>query len=287
MTAPTSSPLASPLSPRRSATSRWWLYPILTVAVLLTVLPFAWMLLYSFLPEEVIRGGLDGLLPLTLTGENFARLLDLGFPRYFLNSALVAVVVTLGNIVFASMVGYALAKLTFRGRDLVFGLVLGMLMIPTIVTFIPLFVLTSRLGLVNSYPGLILPYLVTPIGIFLMRQFIDGIPDELLQAARIDGAGEMRIFFGVVLPLSTPALATLSILTFLSSWNNFLWPLVVAQSDDYYTLPVALALYSTGTQGTNYGLLMAGAVAVIVPILILFVVLQRHFTQGVATTGLK
>nr|WP_157603121.1 carbohydrate ABC transporter permease [Rathayibacter sp. Leaf299] len=245
------------------------------------------MLLYSFLPEEVIRGGLDGLLPLTLTGENFARLLDLGFPRYFLNSALVAVVVTLGNIVFASMVGYALAKLTFRGRDLVFGLVLGMLMIPTIVTFIPLFVLTSRLGLVNSYPGLILPYLVTPIGIFLMRQFIDGIPDELLQAARIDGAGEMRIFFGVVLPLSTPALATLSILTFLSSWNNFLWPLVVAQSDDYYTLPVALALYSTGTQGTNYGLLMAGAVAVIVPILILFVVLQRHFTQGVATTGLK
>jgi multiple sugar transport system permease protein len=160
-------------------------------------------------------------------------------------------------------------------------------MIPGMVTFVPLFVLVSNIGLVNTYPGLILPYLAGPFGVFLMRQYIAGLPDELIDAARVDGAGELRIFRSVIMPLCGPALATLGILTFLASWNNFLWPLVVATSEDKYTLPVALALYSVGQNNTRYGLLMAGAVVVVLPVLALFVALQRHFVQGIAMTGIK
>jgi multiple sugar transport system permease protein len=152
---------------------------------------------------------------------------------------------------------------------------------------VPLFVLVANAGLVNTLPGLFLPFLVSPFGVFLMRQFILGLPRDLLDAGRVDGAGELRIFWKIILPLCGPALATLGILTFLGSWNNFLWPLVVAQSEDKYTLPVALALYSTGQNSTNYGLLLAGATVVIVPILVVFLIFQKRFIEGIATTGLK
>nr|WP_276610682.1 carbohydrate ABC transporter permease [Kineococcus siccus] len=185
------------------------------------------------------------------------------------------------------MVGYALAKMEFAGKRVLLALVLGMLMIPSTVTFIPLFVTVSRLGLVNSYGGLILPFLANAIGVFLMRQFMSDIPDSLIEAARIDGAGEFRIFSRIVLPLCGPALATLAILTFLFSWNNFLWPLVVAQNEDRFTLPVAISLYSTGQNASNYGLLLAGAVLVVTPIVLLFLALQRYFIQGIASTGIK
>jgi multiple sugar transport system permease protein len=185
------------------------------------------------------------------------------------------------------MVGYALAKMEFPGKKTLFGLVMVTLMVPGVVTFVPLFVMVSKLGLVNTFPGLILPFLTAPIGVFLMRQFMLGIPDPLLEAARLDGAGEWRIFTRIVMPLCGPPLATLGILTFLSSWNNFLWPLVAAQTEEMYTLPVALSLYSTGQNATDYGLLLAGSVLVITPILLLFVFLQRWFIRGVATTGLK
>jgi multiple sugar transport system permease protein len=160
-------------------------------------------------------------------------------------------------------------------------------MVPGVVTFVPLFVLVSNLGMTNSFPGLIFPFLAGPFGVFLMRQFIQGLPDELIQAARIDGAGEWRIFLGIILPLCRPALATLGILTFLTSWNNFLWPLVVAQSEERYTLPVALAIFAIGENRSNYGLLLAGSVVCIVPVLAVFLILQRHFVRGIATTGIK
>jgi multiple sugar transport system permease protein len=155
------------------------------------------------------------------------------------------------------------------------------------VTFVPQFVLVSNAGLVNTYAGLILPFLATPFGVFLMRQYLLSIPDDLIEAARVDGAGEFRIFARIVLPLCGPALATLGILTFLSSWNNFLWPLVVATTEDTYTLPVALALYSVGQNRIEFGLVLAGAVVVLLPVLVVFVLLQRHFLRGIATTGLK
>jgi multiple sugar transport system permease protein len=212
---------------------------------------------------------------------------ELHIGQFFTNSLVVALFTVLGNLVFCSMVGYALAKMTFPGKRVLFALVMVTLMVPGVVTFVPLFVMVSRLGLVNTYPGLILPFLVSPLGVFLMRQFMMGIPDSLLEAARIDGAGELRTFARIVMPLCGPPLATLGILTFLGSWNNFLWPLVAAQSEEKYTLPVALALFSTGQNATDYGLLLAGAVLVIAPIVVLFVALQRYFVQGVAGTGIK
>jgi multiple sugar transport system permease protein len=287
--APATTPAAEPAEPtgprRRRAT---WVYLVLAVGLVVMLAPFLWMLLGSFKPEAELQRVPPTWWPETPSLGNYRQLFDrLDFPRFFANSVLVAVAVTAGNLVFCSMVGYALAKLDFAGKRLLFGLVLAMLMVPGVVTFVPLFVLVSNLGLVNTYPGLILPFLVTPLGVFLMRQFISGLPDELIEAARIDGAGEWRIFSRVIVPLCGPALATLSILTFLSSWNNFLWPLVVAQSEDKYTLPVALALYSIGQNATRYGLLLAGSVVVILPVIALFVALQRYFVQGIATTGIK
>ncbi|GAA3656520.1 carbohydrate ABC transporter permease [Microbacterium marinilacus] len=281
-------PTARPARRRRTERPRWWLYVVLALGLIAMVMPFVWMILGSFKTDAEIRQHPTGFWPLEPTLDNYAQLFGrLDFATFFLNSTVVAVCVTLGNIVFSSMVGYALAKLEFRGKRLLFALVLATLMVPGVVTFVPLFVLTANLGLVNSYPGLILPFLITPLGVFLMRQFMLGLPDELIEAARIDGASEWRIFLRVIMPLCGPAVATLTILTFLSSWNNFLWPLVVATSEDRYTLPVALALYSVGQNAAQYGLMMAGAVIVVVPVLVVFVLLQRHFIQGIALTGIK
>jgi multiple sugar transport system permease protein len=280
----------APPAPRREVGRRpsWLLYVVLTVGLLVMILPFVWMLLSSVKPEAEVRQVPPTLLPETYTLENYEELFErLNFPVYFFNSTLVAVVVTLGNLIFCSMLGYALAKLEFRGKRIIFLLVLGTLMVPGIATLVPLFVLVTNLGLANTYPGLFLPFLVGPLGVFLMRQYFLGLPDELIQAARVDGANELRVFWNVMLPLTGPALATLAILTFLTNWNNFLWPLVVAQTEDKYTLPVALALYSIGQQSTRYGLLLAGAVVVVVPVIAIFLALQRFFVQGIAMTGIK
>ncbi len=273
---------------RRGARPRWWLYLVLGLGVVAMVMPFVWMLLGSFKSTAEIRQHPTEFLPREPTLDNYTELFGrLDFATYFTNSLVVAVAVTLGNIVFSSMVGYALAKLDFRGKRMLFGLVMVTLMVPGVVTFVPLFVLTANLDLINTYPGLILPFLITPLGVFLMRQFMLGLPDDIIEAARIDGAGEWRIFLRVIMPLCGPAVATLTILTFLGSWNNFLWPLVAATTENMYTLPVALALYSVGQNAAQYGLMMAGAVVVVLPVLIVFVVLQHSFVQGIALTGIK
>jgi multiple sugar transport system permease protein len=279
-------------APRRAARqqgpSTWWLYLLLIIGLILLVGPFIWMVLGSFKTTGELRHVPPTLLPQNPTLENYAELFDrLNFLRFFFNSSVVAAAVTAGNVVFCSMLGYALAKLRFPGKRILFGVVLGTLMVPSIVTFMPLFVLVANLNLVNTHAGLILPFLAGAFGVFLMRQFIGGIPDELLDAARVDGAGEHYIFWRIVMPLCGPAIATLAILTFLGSWNSFLWPLVVANTEDMYTLPVAIALFATGQQETNVALLMAGSVVVILPVLIVFILLQRYFTQGIAMTGIK
>ena len=267
---------------------RGWVYVALLLAAGGTVLPFVWMLLGSFKTQgELLRRPVTWW-PQDPTLDNYLRWFnELHIDRFFVNSLIVAVATVLGNLLFCSMVGYALAKMEFAGKRTLFLLVMVTLMVPGVVTFVPLFVMVSKLGLVNTYPALFLPFLVSPLGVFLMRQFMMGIPDSLIEAARIDGAGDLRIFTRIVMPLCGPPLATLGILTFLGSWNNFLWPLVAAQSEDKYTLPVALSLFSTGQQATDYGLLLAGAVLVIAPIVALFIALQRFFIQGVASTGIK
>ena len=272
----------------RRRTARAITYVVLVAGLILWLFPFVWMLLGSFKKQAELLRFPPTIWPEDPTGANYATwFFQLGIGRYFANSVLIAGVTVLGNLVFCAMVGYALAKLQFWGKRALFVVVMVMLMVPGIVMFIPLFVLVSRMGLIGTYPGLILPFLTSPMGVFLMRQFMYAIPDELLEAARIDGAGELRIFARVVLPLCGPALATLGVLTFLGSWNNFLWPLVASQNQRMFTLPVALSLNAIGQRGTDHGLFLAGSVLIIVPILLVFVALQRFVIQGIATTGLR
>jgi multiple sugar transport system permease protein len=268
--------------------STWWIYALLIVGMILMVGPFLWMILGSLKPQPEFLQNPPTFLPKQPTTDNFNRLFEqLDFPRFFFNSAVVALAVTVGNLLFCPMLGYALAKLQWRGKRLIMGLVLATLMVPAGITLIPNFVLMRNLGLVNTYPGLILPFLVGPFGVFLTRQFMYGIPDELLEAARIDGANEWRTFWQVVLPITVPVLATLGILTFLGSWNSFIYPLVMAQEPEMYTLPVALATFSTGQYQADHGMLMAGSVVLVLPVLIIFILFQRWITEGIATTGLK
>ncbi|SFI20218.1 MULTISPECIES: carbohydrate ABC transporter permease [Microbacterium] len=288
VTLPAAADTRRPGRSRRPAWSRAATYIALTIGLIVTLMPFIWMLLGSFKTQGELLQRPITWWPEQATLDNYSRwLTQLDYGQFFFNSVFVALVVVLGNIAFCSMVAYALAKMQFPGKKVLFLLVLLTLMVPGVVTLVPMFVLVANMGLVDTYPALILPFLAGPLGVFLMRQFIMGVPDALLEAARIDGAGEFRIFLRIVMPQCGPAIATLAILTFLGSWNNFLWPLVVAQTEKMYTLPVALSLYSVGSNGTFYGLLMAGSVLVVTPILILFLFLQRYFVQGIAMTGLK
>jgi multiple sugar transport system permease protein len=272
----------------KRAASQWWIYLLLIFGVLLMIGPFLWMMLGSLKSQAEFLVSTPTFLPAAPTTDNYQRLFDqLDFPRFFFNSSVVALVVTAGNVLFCPMLGYALAKLQWRGKRLILGLVLATLMVPAGITLIPNFVLMRNLGLVNTYPGLILPFLVGPFGVFLTRQFMYGIPDELLEAARIDGANEWRIFWQVVMPITVPVLATLGILTFLGSWNSFLYPLVMAQEPNMYTLPVALATFATGQYQADHGMLMAGSVVLVIPVLVIFILFQRWITEGIATTGLK
>ena len=273
---------------KRSRFGQFWVYLVVTIALVLVITPFAWMVLGSFKSEGELRQVPPTWWPDSASLDNYTLLFaKLDFATYFANSVIVAIVVTAGNLIFCSMLGYALAMLEFPGKKALLLLVLATLMIPGVVTFVPLFVLVANAGLIDTLPGMFLPFLAAPFGVFLMRQFISGLPHDLLDAGRVDGAGELRIFARIILPLCGPALATLGILTFLGSWNSFLWPLVVAQTEATYTLPVALALYSIGQNSTQYGLLLAGACVVVLPLLIVFLIFQRHVIEGIATTGIK
>lgn len=264
------------------------MYAALAFGLLLVAGPFVWMVLGSLKTQAELLQLPPTWWPEQITFGNYERLFErLDFPRFFYNSTVVALAITAGNLVFCSMLGYALAKLRFAGRDKLFLLVLATLMVPQGVTIVPLFILMTNLGLVNTHAGLILPFAAGAFGVFLMRQFMLGIPDELLEAGRVDGASEWYLFWRIAMPLSGPALATLGIFTFMSSWNMFTWPLVAATSERMFTLPVALATFSRGQFSSDYGLLMAGSLVIVGPILVVFLFLQRHFTQGIATTGLK
>jgi multiple sugar transport system permease protein len=285
---PTAVPAAGPEYRAASVASRSWVYVLLVLGLLITVVPFLWMLLGSINTQAELVQEPPTWLPADPTTGNYVRMWErLDFPQFFTNSAVIAVLITISNLVFTSMVGYALAKLRFAGRDKLFLLVLGTLLVPTSVTMVPLFVLMAKLGLVDTYWAVILPAAAAPLGVFLMRQFMLSIPDDLIEAGRVDGASEFFIFWRIVIPLSVPALAANAIITFLPAWNALLWPLIVLQSQEKYTLPVALAIFSRGQFQADYGLLMAGSVVLVLPVIGLFLLLQRQFTQSVAMTGIK
>jgi len=276
---------------RVRAPQRWasaGLYALLIVILGVVLAPFLWVFTGSFRSTGEILADPGAWLPVNPTFENFVTLLSDGsFLSYGVNSIVVAGIVIVGNVIFASMVGYALAKLKFTGKRWVLGAVLASMMIPFTATFMPQFVVVARLGLIDTLAGIALPFLVLPLQVFIMRQYAESVPDELFEAARLDGAGELRLFAKIFMPLAGPAVATQALLAFLASWNGFLWSLIVAQTSERYTLPVALSALSKSTDTIEYGVLLAGAVLILLPVLALFLALQKYFIQGIASAGLK
>jgi multiple sugar transport system permease protein len=227
------------------------------------------------------------LLPSVPTLEHYRALFTrLNLGRYLFNSTLVAVSVTTLSLLINSMAGYAFAKLRFRGRDRTFRLLTMGLVIPVQVSMLPLFLLLREMGFINTYWGVIIPGLASIFGIFLIRQYTLSLPDDLLDAARIDGAGEFRIYWSIVLPVIRPILATLAIWTFLSTWNDFMWPLIVLSDDSMFTLPVALANLS-GERVQDTELMMAGSVLTVLPVMLVFLVLQRYYVEGITLGSVK
>jgi multiple sugar transport system permease protein len=239
-------------------------------------------------PNEIMARPLVWL-PAVLQFHNYARLAEaIPLGRMYLNSLIVTTAITLGILVSSSLAGYGFAKFQFPGRDILFLMVLATIMIPFFVYLIPVFYVVSQLGWVDTYQGLIVPNIVTAFGIFLMRQYMLSLPDELLDASRIDGASEFAIYWRIVLPLVGPALGALAILAFVYQWNAFLWPLVIIRSGDLATIPIGLnSLRVYASQPEVINLQMAGATVAIIPVLAVFAIFQRWFVQGIALTGLK
>ena len=263
------------------------LYGTLFLGVALALTPLLWMVSASFMPTGQASSYPPSLLPSGVTLEHYRDLftrLDLG--RTLFNSALLATAVTLISLLVNSMAGYGFAKLRFRGRDRIFRGLLTVLVIPVQVAMLPLFLMMKELGLVNTYAGAIVPAMASIFGIFLIRQYALAISDDLIDAARIDGAGEFRIYRSIVLPLLAPILVTLAIFTFLAVWNDFMWPLIVLTDSDMYTLPVALANL-VGEHAQDVELMMAGSVLTVLPVLALFLALQRYYIEGVMIGSVK
>jgi len=254
---------------------------------LISLAPLAWMLSVSFMPAGEASHFPPPLLPSKLTLANYYELFArIGLGRNFVNSVLVSGAITVLSLLVNTMAGYAFAKLRFAGRERIFQVLLAALVIPAQVAMLPLFLMMKGLGLANNFGGVIVPALATVFGIFLVRQYARSIPDELLEAARIDGASELRIFFQIVLPMLKPVLVTLAIFTFMASWNDFMWPLIVLTDQSQYTLPVALASLSR-EHIQDVEMMMAGAVITVLPVLLLFLLLQRYYIQGLLLGSVK
>ncbi|MEM7532967.1 MAG: carbohydrate ABC transporter permease [Chloroflexota bacterium] len=261
---------------------------ILTAGGIWMLLPLVWMLSASLMPlSEVIKVPPVWFAPDKYSPANYLEVWTTGgFWRFFVNTAFVALTITALQLLTSTMAGFAFARYEFPGRTVIFIIILSTLMIPFQVIMIPLFIMMARLGLVNTYWGLILPAMITPFGIFLMRQFMLGIPKSLLEAARIDGASEPYIYGAIMLPLCKPAIAALTIFTFLAAWDDFLWPLIIINSKELWTLSVAMSRFTEQYIAQTH-LQMAGASIMFLPVLIIFLLMQRNFIEGITMTGLK
>ena len=259
----------------------------LALIALLTLFPLVWMVSASVMAPGEASTFPPPMLPRAATLANYRLLFaEHGILRQAANSVLIALLATALSLTFNVSAGYAFAKLRFAGRERVFRLLLGALIVPAQVAMMPLFLMLRGMGLVNTYAGALVPWLASVLGVFLVRQYALTIPDELLEAARIDGAGELRIFAVVVLPLLKPIVVTLAVLTFLGSWNDFMWPLIVLTDHRVQTLPVALAALSS-EHVQDAELMMAGAVITVLPVLLLFLALQRYYVQGLLVGSVK
>ena len=282
----TSAVAAAPV-PRRMRLAPLALHAALILGALLALFPLLWMVSASFMQTGMANQYPPHLLPRHPTFAHYREIFTrLSMGRFVLNSANISLIVTGLSLFINSAAGYAFAKLRFRGRDQLFrGLMLG-LVVPVQVAMLPLFLLFKEMRLINTYWGVIIPSLASIFGIFLIRQYTLDIPDDLLDAARIDGASELRIYRSVVLPVIVPILATLAIWTFLTTWNDFMWPLIVLSDQSKMTLPVALASLA-GEHVQDTELMMAGSVVTVLPVLLVFLFLQRYYVQGIMSGSVK
>jgi multiple sugar transport system permease protein len=270
---------------RRGQATRAVVWVLLLAGGLLMVMPFVYMLSTSLKTNAEVYE--LSLLPRAPTLANYRRLAGAsGFPRWFLNSLAIAVVTTASVLFFDSLVGYTLAKFRFRGRRAVFLGILSTLMIPTEMLVLPWYVMSKNLGWLDTYWGIMFPGMMTGFGTFLMKQFFESVPDELLEAARVDGLGEFQIWWRIAMPLVGPALSALAIFTFLGNWTAFLWPLISTTRRELYTLPVGFASFS-GEFQREWEMVMAGASVATLPVLLLFVLLQKYIVRGVMLAGIK
>jgi len=280
-------PNFSPSVRRLQSATSILLHTLLIVASILSLLPLLWMVSASLMPTGQATTYPPHFLPRTITLEHYVALFTrLDVARYAANSLGLAGAVTLVSLLFNSMAGYAFAKFRFRGRDPVFRLLLAAMVIPGQVAMMPLFLMLKEMGLINTYWGVIIPGLASIFGIFLVRQYALSIPDSILDAARIDGASEWRIYWSIFLPACKPVLVTLATFTFMGTWNDFLWPLIVLTDDRLYTLPVAVSNL-LGEHAQDIELMMAGAVITVLPVVAVFVALQRYYIEGIVSGGVK
>jgi lactose/L-arabinose transport system permease protein len=271
----------------RKRSGKIGLYGLLIAGVLLSIAPFYWMLVGSTLPSGEIFRLPPKLLPGEYLAKNFQSLNEsLGFAKIFWNSLFIALVYTVVSTLISSMAGYAFAKFNFKGKNLFFFIILCTLMIPSQVTLIPLFEMMVTFNWLNTYQAIILPTLASPFAIYLMRQNMKAVPDSIIEASRVDGAGELKIFFTVILPVTRPAMAAVAIFLFMSQWNSLLWPLITLNSKEMFTLPVALSSI-IGMARIDYGQLMLGTTLSTVPIMIFFLLLQKHFISGILGGAVK
>ena len=273
---------------RKRRAASWIPMLLVLVFAILFLFPFYWMIVGAITPNSrLFEATLSKLIPTVFTGYNFEKLFQNSpIPRWFLNSFLVSAVTTAVVVFSNTFAGYALAKKTFFGSKTIFYLFLGTLMLPRQVLIVPMFITMKTLDLTGSYLSIMLPAMAWPIGIFLMRQFMYTIPNDLLESARIDGAGEWRTFFQIVFPLAKPGIGALTIMTFMSVWNDYLWQLVIISKKAMVTLPVGIASLQAGTV-IDYGVLFAGATIGAVPMIIVFLLFQKYFTQGITLGAVK
>ena len=263
------------------------LYVILTILAILWIIPLLWAVDTAFKPETETTAIPVSWLPTHFTFQAFAEVFQAGdLPRWYLNSILTSVVITVLTVVLASMAAFAFSRIPFRGRNATFWLVLAGIMVPAPILIIPLFTVIQSFGMVNSYWGIILPQIAVSVAVFIFKQFFDGLPHELEEAALMDGASRWRVYWQIWMPLSQPAIAAVAIFAFVASWNNFVWPFIAVTSTDMMTLPIGLATVQT-SYGIHYAQIMATAVLGGLPTLIAFLFFQRQIVQGFAGTGLK
>lgn len=263
------------------------LYVFIIVAMLVVNLPFIWMVVTSFKTEDEVFTLPPKFYPNFYDFRNYqGAMAQIPMGWYLLNSLFVALAVTLIQLAFNSFAAYGLSRLRFRGRNLIFFILIGTLMVPPEVTFVPLYMIVNKLGFLNSYRALIVPFMSSAFGIFLLRQFFLGIPRELEEAAIMDGAGRLKIFFKIILPLSKPALWTMSLYTFIAYWNEYMWPLVAVSDPKYQMIQVGISQFVSGWE-TRWTYRMAASTLTVIPIIIFFFFVQRQFVEGISISGIK